>query len=148
MKTYHLIPGAEPLDDTSVIVEEPGKPNRDLDPRLDLRNHSPTGFAWGYGGSGPAQLALAILADFFASNTTPRLERWPEPKCKTEGDWIALQLYQGFKDVHVSRWAGNASLTIPASLVESWVRTQPVEQWMPGIENAGRASRRDFDDRR
>jgi hypothetical protein len=24
------------------------------------RNHSPDGFAWGYGGSGPAQLALAI----------------------------------------------------------------------------------------
>lgn len=35
----------------------------DLNPRLDLYNHSPTGFEWGYGGSGPAQLALAILAD-------------------------------------------------------------------------------------
>jgi len=34
-----------------------------LDPRTDLRNLSPTGFAWSYGGSGPAQLALAILAD-------------------------------------------------------------------------------------
>src|SRR5207245_2139417 len=34
-----------------------------LDPRLDLWNHSPTGFEWGYGGSGPAQLALALLAD-------------------------------------------------------------------------------------
>jgi len=31
--------------------------------RLDLDNHSPSGFAWGYGGSGPAQLALALLAD-------------------------------------------------------------------------------------
>jgi uncharacterized protein DUF6166 len=31
--------------------------------RLDLSNHSPTGFEWGYGGSGPAQLALALLAD-------------------------------------------------------------------------------------
>ena len=28
---------------------------------LAVRNHSPTGPAWGYGGSGPAQLALAIL---------------------------------------------------------------------------------------
>ena len=36
---------------------------RRLNPRLDLWNHSPTGFEWGYGGSGPAQLALAILAD-------------------------------------------------------------------------------------
>ena len=36
---------------------------RVLNPRLDLWNHSPTGFEWGYGGSGPAQLALALLAD-------------------------------------------------------------------------------------
>ena len=34
-----------------------------LDPRPSQRlmNHSPDGFNWGYGGSGPAQLALAIL---------------------------------------------------------------------------------------
>jgi hypothetical protein len=31
--------------------------------RNDLRNHSPSGPEWGYGGSGPAQLALAILSD-------------------------------------------------------------------------------------
>src|SRR5215472_17163011 len=36
---------------------------RRLRMRTDLDNHSPTGFEWGYGGSGPAQLALAILAD-------------------------------------------------------------------------------------
>jgi hypothetical protein len=44
----------------AVIVTVDG---RRLNPRLDLWNHSPTGFEWGYGGSGPAQLALAILAD-------------------------------------------------------------------------------------
>jgi hypothetical protein len=33
-----------------------------LPPRNDLFNHSPDGFEWGYSGSGPAQLALAILA--------------------------------------------------------------------------------------
>jgi hypothetical protein len=33
----------------------------DLPVRLDVVNHSPTGFEWGYGGSGPAQLALAML---------------------------------------------------------------------------------------
>jgi hypothetical protein len=34
-----------------------------LDPRHSqtVWNHSPDGFAWGYGGSGSAQLALAIL---------------------------------------------------------------------------------------
>lgn len=51
---------------------------RPLRLRLDLRNHSPTGFAWGYGGSGPAQLALALLADLL-------------------DDERALDLYQTFK---------------------------------------------------
>ena len=50
-----------------------------LNPRLDLRNHSPTGLEWGYGGSGPAQLALAMLADHLAD------------------DAEALNLYQRFK---------------------------------------------------
>lgn len=44
----------------AAIVTVNGRP---LNPRLDLWNHSPTGFEWSYGGSGPAQLALAILAD-------------------------------------------------------------------------------------
>ena len=52
---------------------------RSLHPRLDLRNHSPTGFEWGYGGSGPAQLALALLADHLNDEVR------------------ALQLYQSFK---------------------------------------------------
>lgn len=34
-----------------------------LEPSLKLWNHSPDGFQWGYQGSGPAQLALAILLD-------------------------------------------------------------------------------------
>jgi hypothetical protein len=46
----------------AVVVSDNGG-TRLLDPRLDLRNHSPTGFEWGYGGSGPAQLALALVAD-------------------------------------------------------------------------------------
>lgn len=33
----------------------------DPTPSQRLRNHSPDGFAWGYAGSGPAQLALACL---------------------------------------------------------------------------------------
>ncbi len=47
----------------TVVVCEEGGPERPLEPRLDLRNHSPTGFECGYGGSGPAQLSLALCAD-------------------------------------------------------------------------------------
>lgn len=39
-----------------------------LNPRLDLWNHSPAGFEWGYGGSGPAQLSLALLADHLGND--------------------------------------------------------------------------------
>jgi hypothetical protein len=49
----------------AVIVTVDG---RRLNPRHDLWNHSPTGFEWGYGGSGPAQLALAILADHLGND--------------------------------------------------------------------------------
>ena len=63
-------------DIRGATVEINGAP---LDPRLDLRNHSPDGFEWGYPGSGPAQLALAILAVEF-------------------DDEFALDHYQKFKD--------------------------------------------------
>ncbi len=50
-----------------------------LRPRNDLRNHSPDGFEWGYAGSGPAQLSLALLANHLDDNTE------------------AMRLYQHFK---------------------------------------------------
>ena len=43
-----------------VTVTVDGQP---LDPCLGLRNFQAGGFEWGYGGSGPSQLALAILAE-------------------------------------------------------------------------------------
>jgi hypothetical protein len=56
-----------------------------LDPRLDLARHSPAGLDWGYAGSGPAQLALAILADCLGD------------------DELALALHQDFKAGVVAR---------------------------------------------
>ena len=55
MKTYV---GGRSLAGAEVTVD--GKP---LDPRFDLKRLSPTGFEWTYEGNGPAQLALALLAD-------------------------------------------------------------------------------------
>lgn len=51
-------------------------------------NHSPTGFAWGYGGSGPSQLALAILMEVLDETDAKRL-------------------YQQFKWDFVAVWASN-----------------------------------------
>ena len=58
-----------------------------ISPRLDLWNHSPTGFEFGYLGSGPAQLALAILADCCDDET-------------------ALAFHQGFKGAVIARITG------------------------------------------
>lgn len=76
MKTY-----AGRREGHAVIVGVDGRP---LNPRLDLWSHSPTGFEWGYGGSGPAQLALALLADQLGD------------------DERALEFYQRFKRAVVS----------------------------------------------
>lgn len=40
-----------------------------LPPRNDILNHSPDGFSWGYLGSGPSQLALAILAHEYGDDS-------------------------------------------------------------------------------
>jgi Family of unknown function (DUF6166) len=52
-----------------------------LNPRFDLRRHSPNGFEWGYGGSGPAQLALALLADW-SGNSRFALKHYQDLKFK------------------------------------------------------------------
>lgn len=36
----------------------------DLAGSLKVRDHSPTGFSWGYNGSGPSQFALALLLKY------------------------------------------------------------------------------------
>lgn len=76
----------------------------ELDPRLDLRNHSPTGLSWGYAGSGPAQTALAMLA------------------YATEDDKVALEYYQRYKAEVVARLP--SSWRIPVSAVRRWVAKQ------------------------
>lgn len=49
------------------------KPRREVLPKNSqrYRNHSPDGFAWGYGGSGPAQLALALCLRIFNHRRAP-----------------------------------------------------------------------------
>lgn len=64
MKTYT---GSRTADGCAVTVTDDAG-CRELDPRRDVRNHSPDGFEWGYAGSGPAQLALALAADVLDDN--------------------------------------------------------------------------------
>ena len=106
----HVVEGPLPpeVDKYGRVVEYARENGETLDRRGELRNHSPNGFAWGYGGSGPAQLALAMLADLF-------------------GDETALEEYQAFKFDVVADLDGDR----PFVLTESDVRRAVGEVVIP-----------------
>ncbi len=60
---------------------------RPLDPRLDVRNHSPSGFEWGYGGSGPAQLALALCIDVLGGDVERARRVYQDVKVRLIAGW-------------------------------------------------------------
>lgn len=93
-----------------------------LDPRNDLRNHSPDGFEWGYGGSGPAQLALAILADLFDDET-------------------ALKYYQDFKRACVSR-IGSERWNLSEDAIKEWLKLEiQYQEHAAGVEADGKVTK-------
>lgn len=57
--------------------------------RLDIINHSPSGVAWGYNGSGPSQFALAVMVNEFGED----LSNHP-------------QSYQVFKQIFIANLEG------------------------------------------
>lgn len=70
-------------------------------------NHSPDGFSWGYGGSGPSQLALAILMLYL-----------PVEK--------AQQAYQSFKFDIVAHLPQD-DFTLSEEKVHDWIRSNVSE---------------------
>jgi hypothetical protein len=66
VKTGDYYAGYNRAQGVLVTVTRSGQ-TKPLDPRYDLRSNSPSGFPWGYNGSGPAELSLAILTDYFGA---------------------------------------------------------------------------------
>jgi len=65
----HTYSGTRRSDGTTLVSVN----GRTLDPRPDFRSQQVTTFDWGYAGrGGPAQLALAILADHFDDDERAR----------------------------------------------------------------------------
>lgn len=61
--------------------------------------HSPTGFETGYSGSGPADLALSILADHFGASTQDVKRAIKSWSWQNEGSaGFALEYHQRFKE--------------------------------------------------
>jgi hypothetical protein len=69
--------------------------------------HSPTGFEWGYGGSGPADFAWNILSIFI-------------------GQKEAEKYYQKFKFEFIATLPREGG-TIPRELILEWIKTKILE---------------------
>lgn len=87
--------------DGIATVTRNGEP---FDPKYSLavRNHSPTGFEWGYQGSGPAQLALAILLEETDRETAERY-------------------YQRFKREVIAHLERPEHWTLTSLIVQDWL---------------------------
>ena len=69
---------------------------------LEVINHAPYGFEWGYYGSGPAQLALAILLDHTCNSCVASLH------------------YKAFNRDFVGP-ASDAGFTITSNQIKTWL---------------------------
>jgi hypothetical protein len=124
MKTYRGIPVRD--DQGSFIVKvytnrvRQGQPVRILDiaPSQALWNHS-DGFAWGYCGSGPAQLALALLLD------------------ATGNKDLAVDVHQAFKAEVVAGFEIGRTWTYSEDQVLAWVELRCRENHLLEVKADG-----------
>jgi hypothetical protein len=102
-----------PTDTNTILVEDfEGTMKigqRELPLHLEIYNHSPTGFSWGYNGSGPAQTALAICYDHILYQTGGDREIARER---------ALDIHQRFKTMVVALWDKDQNWVITSDVVE------------------------------
>jgi hypothetical protein len=94
----------------------------DLETSLKVVNHSPTGFCWGYAGSGPAQLALAILLDYLSDRS------------------YALLIYQEFKSKVIARLPMDEDFILTDLEIENAITE--INLAMATTENDARKQRR------
>lgn len=107
MRTFQAFDGYFDNDDWCVWVCEDGKRVARLNPHLEVMNKSPTGFAWGYGGSGPAQLAFALLAAVIG------IERAQDPR-----------MFQQFKFDLIAKLSEKQGWTLTEDEIRRWVAAQ------------------------
>lgn len=87
--------------------------------RRRIIHHSPSGWEWGYAGSGPADFALAIM-DYFLplKKGGGRVQLW-KGHCSVE----AWSLHQEFKREFIALLSDEGG-TIEGSVIQEWIRRQ------------------------
>ncbi len=103
--------GTRTREGVAVTRERDDGRSEPLPLRLDLWNHSPSGPEWGYNGSGPAQLALAILSDAVGDKQA-----------------ISWQNYQAFKFAVVGRLPYNGWVLTRDEVIDWYKREAKPEE--------------------
>lgn len=87
---------------------------RKLLPSLSQKvfNHSPDGFSWGYQGSGPAQLALAILLYYHSRE-------------------FALMYYQDFKREVIASFPMDRDFVFSENQFNAWIDNRIKKELQP-----------------
>ena len=116
MKTYR---GKRTAAGASIFVEFIDARGIVVAPRLKhIVHHSPTGMEWGYGGSGPADTALSILADHFDEKPTRAALLSGTPQC-----W---RYHQAFKWEFIAKLPRDQEWQITTKEIDSWVAQRAV----------------------
>jgi hypothetical protein len=141
---------------TTVTVHEPGAAPV---PLTHYPRHSPAGFEWGYGGSGPADLARALLIDALGKAALcpdcegsrkvvflhPETDPEPVPYCPEIADGLDLELvapcictdgirtlpYHDFKFAVVAGWSGDDWRITRAEIIEFLTTLHPPDEELP-----------------
>ena len=102
MKTYYS-ERTQASGEENVWISENGVDRLlSVEPSQKVVNHAP-GFQWGYAGSGPSQLALAIILDYTKGNVQ-----------------MAKDFYQRFKFEFVAKW--DESWSITETEIHNWIK--------------------------
>ncbi|MFW6015270.1 MAG: DUF6166 domain-containing protein [bacterium] len=88
------------------------KTHNSIEPLEHRERHSPTGFQFGYNGSGPSDLARSILIDFFIRKDDVTIG---------EASLKAEDLYQKFKFDIISKQ--NKTLKVTNEEIEEWLES-------------------------
>ena len=97
-----------------VVSSDQGRGNLISSPLHHVVKHSPSGFEWGYAGSGPADTSLSILADYFGERPTK------DDVYYGRGKAVHPSLYQQFKRDFIAP-AAKEGFTITSDQIKDWL---------------------------
>jgi hypothetical protein len=107
LTTYHGYSDSPTAAGPAAVIVRDAEPMR-FRPLPHYVYHSPTGFSWGYLGSGPSELARCILRDHL-------------------GYFPSTTVCQAFKADFVAQWPQGGAWSLTAERIADWLADHPLQ---------------------